>query len=78
MKPVRSQEEFDERQAQQAAIVAELDRVMPKAVDLWGSRNHYYECLICGVIVKNRVKHLRWHRGTDVLDVLITLFGRSN
>jgi hypothetical protein len=59
-----------------ADLIAELDRVMPEVPD-WGSR-HWYECLICGGLVKNRVAHLRWHRGTDMIDILVSLFGRPN
>lgn len=57
-------------------LVRELDRVMPQ-VPMWGSV-HVHECLICGSLVKNRVAHLRWHRGTDMIDILVSLFGRPN
>ena len=60
-----------------ADLIQELDRVMPK-ITTWGSDNFYYECLICGGVVKNRVAHLRWHRGTDMIDILVSLFGRPN
>lgn len=58
-------------------LVAELDRVMPEVENIWyrGSRP-IYQCRICGGAVFNRVLHLRYHRGSEMADVLHKLFGR--
>lgn len=60
-----------------ADLFAELDRVMPE-IKMWGRDLFFYECRICGSVVKERVAHYRWHRGTDMLNVLTALFGRPN
>lgn len=60
-------------------LAIELDRVMPELPGrMWYGGPQAYKCLICGSAVVDRVLHLRWHRGTDMVDVLTTLFGRPN
>lgn len=58
-----------------ADAVKELDRIMPESKGSW-HYDKFYECKICGSLVVNRMRHLRFHKGADMLDVLVKLFGR--
>lgn len=74
--------ELTEKERLQRAVALqklekELDRIMPRC-NGWGSRLFQYECMVCGSYVKDRIKHLRWHRGSDMVDILTRLFGRPN
>lgn len=71
----KTQEEFDTRQKALADLNAELERLMP-VHPTWRYSTHVFSCRICGTLVWDRLTHYKYHQKKDVLDVLVSLFGR--